>query len=136
MSTSVGEAGRCLLSQIERRLQQLTAPPPPKPPRALPCPEANGTGKKRGGRRARRQRGQLGITAARAKVNRVKFIDVLRDSDYCDGLLAGLWGMGAESGAESGLRNGGSLRTPPIDERTKVNFEMNHLKILINKTIY
>lgn len=73
-----GEAGRELLAEIQKKVEKMLEPPPVKKVKALPKP-LDQSSKKRGGRRARKNKERLGLTEMRKKANRVSFGDLEED---------------------------------------------------------
>ena len=67
-----GQQGKALLSDIERRLEQLQEPPPVKAVKPMAPPIDPGR-KKRGGRRHRKMKERLGMTDLRVGANRTGF---------------------------------------------------------------
>eukprot|EP01101_Sappina_pedata_P008516 TRINITY_DN4742_c0_g1_i1.p1 TRINITY_DN4742_c0_g1~~TRINITY_DN4742_c0_g1_i1.p1 ORF type:complete len:578 (+),score=225.47 TRINITY_DN4742_c0_g1_i1:32-1765(+) len=65
--------GRDLRSQVERKLEKLQEPPPPKLEKPLPIPDDKNKRKKRGGRRFRKEKEKYGMTDLRKFQNRVAF---------------------------------------------------------------
>lgn len=67
-----GQQGKALLSEIEKRVEKLTEPPPVKAVKPLPAPIDSGR-KKRGGRRHRKMKERLGMTELRSGANKTAF---------------------------------------------------------------
>ena len=61
-----------MLSEIEKRIEKLTEPPPVKAVKPLPAPIDSGR-KKRGGRRHRKMKERLGMTELRSGANKTAF---------------------------------------------------------------
>ncbi len=67
-----GRGGRDLLAEVESKIALMTEAPPEKKVKALPKPFET-TGKKRGGKRARREKEKYGMTQVRREDNRMTF---------------------------------------------------------------
>lgn len=67
-----GEVGRRFREEIERKIEKWQEPPAPKAPKPLPAPDDQPR-KKRGGKRARKQKEKFGVTELRKQANRMAF---------------------------------------------------------------
>jgi U4/U6 small nuclear ribonucleoprotein PRP31 len=67
-----GEVGRRFREDIERKIDKWQEPPAPKAPKPLPAPDDQPR-KKRGGKRARKQKEKFGVTELRKQANRMAF---------------------------------------------------------------
>lgn len=106
-----GSTGEDLREQCERRLDDLTKPPPNKGSKALPAPDDKPS-KKRGGRRARKAKEATAMTDLRKAQNRMAFGKEEMESGYGTG--EGTVGMGM-----IGQQNDGRIRNLQVDQRTR-----------------
>jgi U4/U6 small nuclear ribonucleoprotein PRP31 len=90
-----GSAGQNFREDILKRIEKLQEPPPPKQQKALPIP-GEGSKKKRGGKRYRKQKEQYAMTDARKLQNRVKFGHV--QDDDLEGKEMGMLGLKSGNG--------------------------------------
>eukprot|EP01043_Picozoa_sp_COSAG02_P023151 COSAG02_NODE_1228_length_13776_cov_5.546864_6_plen_511_part_00 len=90
-----GDAGQNFREDILKRIEKLQEPPPPKQQKALPIP-GEGSKKKRGGKRYRKQKEQYAMTDARKLQNRVKFGHV--QDDDLEGKEMGMLGLKSGNG--------------------------------------
>ncbi|RKP13074.1 hypothetical protein BJ684DRAFT_10569 [Piptocephalis cylindrospora] len=94
-----GEMGRGLREQVEQKLEKLQEPAPNRGVKALPAPDEMPK-KRRGGRRARKQKESLQMSEMRKAQNRVQF--GVAEEEILDGdEMVGL-GMAGSAGVESG----------------------------------
>ncbi|VDP22964.1 unnamed protein product [Soboliphyme baturini] len=110
-ASSDAEIGRKLLDEIEMKIDKWQEPPPPKPVRALPKP-LDQASKKRGGRRVRKMKERLGLTELRRKANRMNFGELEEDVLQDD--------LGFSLGQMKTGGPGGRLRTPQVDQKSRV----------------
>jgi hypothetical protein len=68
-----GSYGLKLRGQVEKRIEQLAAPPPAAMTKALPVPDEGGKKKKRGGKRARKAKEQYAASELAKLRNRMRF---------------------------------------------------------------
>lgn len=106
-----GHTGDELREQCEKRLDDLTKPPPNKGQRALPAPDDKPS-KKRGGRRARKAKEAVAMTDIRKAQNRMAFGKEEQEVGYGQG--EGTAGMGM-----IGQQNDGRIRSLQVDNRTR-----------------
>lgn len=105
-----GSAGSLFKEQILKALERLQEPPPVKQVKALPAP-IDVPGKKRGGKRVRRQKERLAMSEFRKQQNRMNFGDIEDDAYQNDlGFTTGTIGKSGK----------GRIRAPQVDEKTKV----------------
>lgn len=104
-----GHIGTGLRTEIEARLEKLQEPPPVKAVKALPAP-IDAPRKKRGGRRARKNKERLGMTDMRKAARRMNFGEIEEDA-YQEDLGFSLGNLGK--------KNSGRLRGPVVDSKTK-----------------
>ena len=90
-----GSTGQNFREDILKRIEKLQEPPPPKQQKALPIP-GEGSKKKRGGKRYRKQKEQYAMTDARKLQNRVKFGHV--QDDDLEGKEMGMLGLKSGNG--------------------------------------
>jgi len=91
-----GAIGQRFKDEIEQKAIKLQEPPPPKEVRSLPIPP-EASGKRRGGRRLRKQKERFGMTQMRQLTNRVQFGQ--EEDTTSDGLLGvGMLTAGQHSG--------------------------------------
>ena len=90
-----GSTGQNFREEILKRIEKLQEPPPPKQQKALPIP-GEGSKKKRGGKRYRKQKEQYAMTDARKLQNRVKFGHV--QDDDLEGKEMGMLGLKSGNG--------------------------------------
>ncbi|CAF1259743.1 unnamed protein product [Adineta ricciae] len=115
-----GQQGKALLSEIEKRVEKLTEPPPVKAVKPLPAPIDSGR-KKRGGRRHRKMKERLGMTELRSGANKTAFGTIEEDAYQEDlGFSAGLIG---KSGS-------GKVRAAQVDSKTKARISQKLQKTL------
>jgi U4/U6 small nuclear ribonucleoprotein PRP31 len=67
-----GEVGQRFREEIQRKIEKWQDPPAPKAPKPLPAPDDQPR-KKRGGKRARKQKEKFGVTELRKQANRMAF---------------------------------------------------------------
>lgn len=95
-SNQDGSFGFKALEELHKKLEKLAEPPPKKVTKALPKPN-EGPSKKRGGKRARKEKEAYQMTELRKMQNRVKFgEEELEDGAYDE--TRGLGMIGASSG--------------------------------------
>ena len=68
-----GSYGLKLRGQVEKRIEQLAAPPPAAMTKALPVPDEGGKKKRRGGKRARKAKEQYAASELAKMRNRMRF---------------------------------------------------------------
>ena len=90
-----GGAGQNFREEVLHRIVKLQEPPAPKQQKALPIP-GEGSKKKRGGKRYRKQKEQYAMTDARKLQNRVKFGHV--QDDDLEGKEMGMLGLKSGNG--------------------------------------
>ncbi|KHJ43460.1 snoRNA binding domain protein [Trichuris suis] len=103
--------GRQLAEEIRTKFDKWQEPPPKKQIKPLPKP-LDQASKKRGGRRVRKMKERLGLTELRRKANRMNFGELEEDVLQED--------MSFTLGQIKSGGPGGRLRTPQIDQKTRV----------------
>mmetsp|Transcript_40392 Transcript_40392/g.67502 ORF Transcript_40392/g.67502 Transcript_40392/m.67502 type:complete len:459 (-) Transcript_40392:216-1592(-) len=101
----LGTTGKKFREMIERRIEKLQEPPPPKQPKPLTAPDDKPR-KKRAGKRIRKMKERYGITEVRKQQNRMLF-GVAEDQYEASGKGFGMLG---QSGS-------GKLRVRPADQK-------------------
>jgi len=95
-----GGSGRAWREEIEKKIASWMDAGPGKTVKALPLPDLQ-RAKRRGGRRARRQKELLGMTELRALVNREKFGTGEGEDEYSASAMGRTLGMVGKSGVGS-----------------------------------
>lgn len=106
-----GQKGADMRAEIERKLEKMQEPPPPKAPKPLPRPD-DPYRKKRAGKRVRKQKEKTAPTRLHKEMNRMKFGEI--GDDLIQTKIGFDMGMVGKSGS-------GRLRAPVVDEKTKVS---------------
>lgn len=116
-SNANGESGQKMRAEIEAKLDKLAEPIPISAPRPIPPPPTAST-KKRGGRRARKEKEMYAMTALRKLQNRVTFAgDAEKETIFGDSVE----GLGMLGQANSAAVGGGRLRLPaPVKRQMQV----------------
>jgi U4/U6 small nuclear ribonucleoprotein PRP31 len=117
-ANSDGRSGRMFRDDIETKINKELEPPPKKAVRPLPAPIEK-SGKKRGGKRARRMKERYATTELRKAANRIAFGDVGDDAYQNDLGLNG-----------TQLKAIQKLRGPQINEKTKIRLSKGAQKKL------
>eukprot|EP00123_Amoebidium_parasiticum_P012768 comp21559_c0_seq1/m.30094 comp21559_c0_seq1/g.30094 ORF comp21559_c0_seq1/g.30094 comp21559_c0_seq1/m.30094 type:complete len:494 (-) comp21559_c0_seq1:53-1534(-) len=104
-----GRLGLEFRADIEKKLDKMQEPPPPKKPKPLPKPD-DPIRKKRAGKRVRRQKEKWGPSQLHREANRMKFGEIQEDVLQTKiGYNTGMMGKGGS----------GRIRAPTIDDKTK-----------------
>ncbi|KAI9296842.1 Nop domain-containing protein [Neoconidiobolus thromboides FSU 785] len=117
-----GSQGKALKEEVRKKLDVVMQPPPSKNIKALPVPD-DGPKKRRGGRRARKNKESLAQTELRKAQNRVNFGEA---EDEAHGLDSSV-GLGTMTS------NRGKIRAAAIDTRTKTSVSKKY-KAMLSKT--
>lgn len=125
-ASSDGHLGKELMEKIERALDKMQEPPPVKQIKPLPAP-IDQPQKKRGGKRVRKLKERLVITDLRKQANRMNFGEIEDDAYQND--------LGFTTGT-MGRTGTGRIRTPQIDEKTKVRISKTLQKNLQKQQTY
>lgn len=121
-----GSQGKLLREKIERALDKLQEPPPVKQVKPL-APPIDGPRKKRGGKRVRKMKERMAMTELRKQHNRMNFGEIEDDAYQDDlGFTTGQIGKSAM----------GRIRTPQVDEKTKVRISKTLQKNLQRQQVY
>ncbi|TPX37228.1 hypothetical protein SmJEL517_g00854 [Synchytrium microbalum] len=107
-----GSQGKTMREEVDRKIERLQEPPPGKHTKALPVP-AEGPKKRRGGRRARKQKEGMQMTELRKQQNRMSFGVAEEEIGQQFGSTKG---MGLVGGAP------GKIRAAVADKKVKVSF--------------
>ncbi|KAI5701123.1 U4/U6 small nuclear ribonucleoprotein Prp31 [Diaphorina citri] len=121
-----GAIGRSFREDIEKKLDKLTEPPPVKFVKPLPKPIEAGR-KKRGGKRVRKMKERYAMTELRKQQNRLSFADIEDDAYQED--------LGYSRGT-IGKTGAGRIRTPQVDEKTKVRISKTLQKNLQRQQVW
>ncbi|TPX54170.1 hypothetical protein SeMB42_g00406 [Synchytrium endobioticum] len=107
-----GSQGRTVREEVDRKVEKLQEPPPGQSVKALPVP-AEGPKKRRGGRRARKQKERLQMTEVRKQQNRLVFGVAEEEIGHQFGSTKGL-GLAGQGGVP------GKIRAVVADKKNKV----------------
>uniref|UniRef100_A0A8D8RVK1 U4/U6 small nuclear ribonucleoprotein Prp31 n=1 Tax=Cacopsylla melanoneura TaxID=428564 RepID=A0A8D8RVK1_9HEMI len=121
-----GSVGCSLREEIEKKMDKLTEPPPVKFVKPLPKPIESGR-KRRGGKRVRKMKEKFAITELRKQQNRLSFADIEDDAYQED--------LGYTRGT-IGKTGAGRIRTPQVDEKTKVRISKTLQKNLQRQQVW
>ncbi|XP_070580403.1 U4/U6 small nuclear ribonucleoprotein Prp31-like [Ptychodera flava] len=122
----LGEVGRNLRDEIERKLDKLQEPPPVKQAKPLPAPIEQSR-KKRGGRRLRKMKEKYGMTEMRKAANRMTFGEIEEDA-YQDAV--------GYSAGQIGKAGTGRIRGPQVDNKTQVKISKSLQRVLQKQQTY
>ena len=106
-----GSQGRAVREDVDHKIEKLQEPPPGQSVKALPVP-AEGPKKRRGGRRARKQKERLQMTEVRKQQNRMAFGVAEEEIGHQFGSTKGL-GMAGKGGVP------GKIRAVVADKKNK-----------------
>ncbi|KAJ1977861.1 U4/U6-U5 snRNP complex subunit prp31 [Dimargaris verticillata] len=114
-----GDMGRQMRQDIDGKLAKLAEPLPSKKVKPLPAP-LEAPKKRRGGKRARREKESHAMSELRKQQNRLVFGEAEQEADYIDEEIVGLGMIG---------RNSGNARAVTADQRIKatVSKKYRHL---------
>lgn len=121
-----GSVGASLREDVEKKLDKLTEPPPVKFAKPLPKPIESGR-KRRGGKRVRKMKERYAMTELRKQQNRLSFAQIEDDAYQED--------LGYTRGT-IGKAGAGRIRTPQVDEKTKVRISKTLAKNLSRQQVW
>jgi U4/U6 small nuclear ribonucleoprotein PRP31 len=111
-----GSFGRKCLAELTKRIEKMAEPPPNKMTKALPIPQETNR-KKRGGKRARKQKEAYAQTEFRKLQNRMEFGKAEAEADMDDETV-GLGMIGSSSGR---------VRSEIVDSKSKGTYSSCHV---------
>ncbi|XP_065898925.1 U4/U6 small nuclear ribonucleoprotein Prp31-like [Dysidea avara] len=122
----LGEAGKALRDEIQKKLDKMQEPPRVKQVKPLPKPD-DAPRKKRGGKRMRKIKERYGITDLRKHANRMTFGEIEQDA-YQDDLGFSTGWIGKSSS--------GKVRGPAASDKTQVSISKRLQRRLQQQQVY
>jgi len=110
-SSPDGSIGRRFSSEVMNKFEKWLEPPPTKSSKALPKP-IDKSSKKRGGRRARKEKERLGLSDMRRKHNRMNFAEIQEDVSQTN--------LGYTLGQLKTSNPDGKIRSATVDQKSRV----------------